>query len=224
MCYTLQIMNDKRPLIVTGLVLFLIIALIGFVIFYLVNFIRGRQSNEQATRDIFPRSSMNVVVVSPAASPASTPSATQVTQQPATGLNSDGTSKTITGNGFQLMIPGNWGVLSCNNSKNLEFSPNDGSDTTVNCTRAVKPVTVLVGINSCAGGQVITLGNVQVRKIVDNNFKTRDGKGTQYHWCTQTSPSLDITHRVGSGTAFSADDFSAAVEQVITTLSVGGGS
>lgn len=221
-------MNDKRPLIVTGLVLLLIIALIGSVIFYLINFIRGRQANEQATRDIFPRTSMNVVVVNPTASPSAIPAATaapaQVAQQPVTGVSSDGTSKTINGSGFQLMVPKNWGVASCSNSQNLELDPYEGNDVTFGCSRAVKPVTLIVGANTCSGGQAVTIGNIQARKIVDNNFVTRDGKGTQYHWCTQTTPSLDITHRVGSGTAFSAEDFSATVEQIISTFTPAAGS
>ncbi len=221
-------MNDKRPLIVTGLVLLLILVLIGGVIFYLINFIRGRQTTEQATRDIFPRSSMNVVIENPSASPQASPAVTTTPNQSpnvqSVGVSNRGNSKIITSQGFQLAVPQNWGTLTCLNSKNFELDPYNAADSTANCVKAIKPVTFLVGKNSCAGGQIVTLGNIQVRKIVDTNFVTRDGRGTQYHWCTQTTPSVDITHRVGTGTAFAKDDFSAAVEQIISTFTLAAGS
>lgn len=226
MWYNFLTMNDKRPLIVTGLVLLLIIVLIGGVIFYLVNFFRSRQDNQQATQDIFPHSSMNVVVVGPDGSPSPTPLASPVTgqanQNTVTGVN--GNSKFINASGVGLSFPTNWGVLTCSNSKNFELDPYNNSDVTVSCAKATKPITILVNKSSCADGQVITLGNTQVRKTVDTNFITREGRGSQYHWCTQTTPSLDITHRVGTGTAFSQDDFSTAVEQMISTFTPAAGS
>src|SRR3982074_2353333 len=113
-------MNDKRPLIVTGAVLLLILILIGGVIFYLINFIRSRQTTDQATRDIFPRSSTNIVVNNPTPSPsanfvrpAATAAPNQVAQQSpnvqSIGVRNSGNSKIITSQGFQLAVPQNWG-------------------------------------------------------------------------------------------------------------------
>lgn len=218
-------MTDKRPLIVTGLVLLLIIALIGGVIFYLINFIKGRQTQE-ASSDIFPKTSMNVVVVTPtpsglvAASP--NPPSTPAAQQSVVGTSSDGNSKTYTGQGFQLTFPKTWGVTTCSNTKHFELDPYNSSDQTIVCSRATKPITVLVGQSSCVGGETAMLGNTQVAKNKDNSFRTRDGNGVQYHWCTKSGVSLDITHRVGSGTAFAQDDYSKAVEQMISTLTTSG--
>src|SRR5581483_2817476 len=138
-------MNDRRPLIVTGLVLLLIIALIGGVIFYLVNFIRSRQDTGEATSNIFPTTSANIVIANPSPSvyPVASTTPNQTAQTPTTGIN--GNSKFINTGSFQLSFPNSWGVLSCSNSKNFELDPYNSTDSTVTCSHATKPVTVLVG-------------------------------------------------------------------------------
>jgi hypothetical protein len=64
-------MSERRTLIVTGIVVVLIIALILGVVWYLINFIRNRQTgSETATSDIFPRSTSSIEVSSaPTSSP-----------------------------------------------------------------------------------------------------------------------------------------------------------
>jgi hypothetical protein len=217
-------MSERRTLIVTGLVLLLIIALVGAVIWYLVGFIRGRQQ-DTATQDLFPQTSANVVVVTPSpttSAVANNPAPTQAPNVQAATVTTSQNNKVYAASNFQFSFAKNWGLTACSNSKNIELDPYNATDTTLACGRAIKPITVLVNQNSCVGGTVVTLGNTQARKVVDTHYVTRDGSGTQYHWCTLSGPQLDITHRVGSGTAFSQDDFSGAVEQMISTLTVSG--
>lgn len=225
-------MQDKKPLIVTGLVLLLILVLVGAVIFYLVSFPRSRQAPE-ATGDLFPRSSFSPVVSpSPGSVTLASPSPV-VSSAPVTGSTgavytnpSNPNQKIYAGSGFQLTYPQNWGILTCSNSQSFEFDPYNSRDQiSIVCNRAVKPVTVQVTRGGCAGGQSVTLGNVQVRESIDNAFNTSAGTGTQYKWCTQTSPTLIFTERVGRGSsAYGRDDFSAQVKQVISSLSFPAGS
>ncbi len=216
-------MEDKRTLVATGLVILLIIVLVGWVVFYLVSFIRGRQMQQEATQDLFPRASVTPTPIESGWSPPSSPS--PVASTAPNPLTVGQNNKTYSGASFQLSFPKDWGLLTCSNSQNFELDPNNPNDQlAVACNLATKPVTFLVGQNSCRGGRLITLGSVRVRKVVNNNFVTANGRGIQYHWCTQTNPSLDITHRVGTGTAFSSQDYSSEVESIIQSLSFPRGS
>ena len=125
------------------------------------------------------------------------------------------------GNGFTLRYPKNWGILTCNNSDNFELDPTNPADQIgVTCERALKPITVIVGKKAQCQGDMVTLGNVKVIKS-----KIMDDNGTDYRWCTQTVPDLDITHRVSKtpSRATSKQDYSAAVEQMISTFTPGSG-
>jgi hypothetical protein len=200
-------MDRKKTLIVTGIVLLIILALIFAAVFYLVRTIQNRQSS---SKTLFPTGSS-----SPAITPSITPtpvSGAQPQPQPQTS------GKVYKGSSFQLNYPVTWGVLTCNNSQNFELDPQSSADQpAVLCDRAVKPITVLVTDNLRCTGETVTMGTHQVIRSQDGN----KGGAVDYRWCVVTSGvDLDITHRANpaGGPATSKEDFSAQIEQMISTL------
>jgi hypothetical protein len=209
---------QRRTLIVTGAVLLIILLIIFGTVFFLIRTIlkpsKGTPTPTPSSRvGLFPTASPEATLpgeVSATSTP--TPAPFNI-NSPATG------SELYNGPTFQFQYPKNWSILTCSNSKNLELDPTGNVDQlNVACDVAQKPVTILVGMSSCSGGQVITLGNISVRKVVGPVLTNLGGSGTQYHWCTESNPALDITHRVGTGRAFSATDHATQVEQVISSL------
>lgn len=210
-------MDDRvRSLIVSTIVLLVILAIIGGVIFYIANLIRTRQSSSNI-RSNSPRGT--IVISSPSPSPASAttslPGTSSTPSQPAN-------TKTYTRLGFQIFYPSNWGLLTCNNSKNFELDPTNSQDElNTTCDFAKKPVTVLVGSNTCVGGQTADKGGVNFTKVVIQTSTGIDSK-----WCTKTAPALEFSHRVSNdgSRATSKQDFSAQIEEVISTLHFGASS
>jgi hypothetical protein len=226
---------QKRTLIITGIVLFVILLIIFGTIFFLIRSFSQRSNSSQTNnnnKSIFPIQTIassnpfpNLTVPSNNSTASPQPSANPSANNQTQNQTASGSTKVYQGSGFAVKYPKDWGLLTCNNSSNFELDPTNPQDQLgVACNRAQKPITVLVGQNSCVGGNIVTLGNIQVRKIVNNSFATAGGSGIEYHWCTQTSPALDITHRVGSGTAFSTQDYATQVEQIISSISFGQGS
>jgi hypothetical protein len=216
-------MENRKSLIVTGFVVLGIILLLFGTVWFLFSFIRGRQ---QVDNDIFAETTPTPIAegVSPSptilgvASPTPLATAGGTSSLPGTGVSGG----KYTGNGFHISYPTNWGVLTCNNSLNLESFELDPLNSTnqlnVRCVEAIKPVTVLVKQNNnCAGviGHSATIGSIEVVKSI-----TKTATGTNYRWCTKTVPSLDITHRVSSESkaAYSTKDYSFDVEQMISTF------
>lgn len=178
-------------LIVTGILSLIILAGVLGLIYYLTVSIRSRKPIS-----IFP---------SPKPSPSE-----QIQRQEIV------TKKTYQGKNFTLSYPKTWSILTCANSQNFEFDPENNTDqNAVQCDRAVKSVTVLVKNTSDCTGDTILLGQVSVVKS-----KTTTGTGVGYRWCTNTKPILDITHRASTagGRATSKNDFSAAIEEMIKTI------
>lgn len=125
----------------------------------------------------------------------------------------------LTGSGFTLSYPENWGVLTCNNSPNFEFDPDNNVDQiNVVCSVATKPISVIVQ-NSLAGcfGETVVVGNHQVVRSV-----TTTSEYVEYQWCTVTNPVLSITHRVSPSASSVASqiDYSAQIENMIGTLQI----
>ena len=134
----------------------------------------------------------------------------------------DPNTKVYSGSGFQVRYPKAWGLLTCSNSSNFELDPTSSADQLkVPCSRATKPITVIVGSKSACPGQVETLGSLRVTKSVDPS-----GGRTDYRWCTQTNPVLDITTRYSTsgGAATATTDYSAQVEQMISGITFATGS
>ncbi len=210
-------MENRRQAVIAVVVIALILLIIGGTVFYLVRSLTGRTNNQRvATVSPVPVSSSLARLPGASPTPASGTSGT---------VNSNGNIKTYNGSGFQIRYPKNWGILTCGNSQNFELDPTNITDQLgVNCNRAVKPVTFLVRANSCGAGQTVNLGGVSAVKTVDQNFVTAAGRGVQYQWCINTTPAVEVTHRVGTGTAFSTQDYSKQVEQIISSFRSGSGS
>lgn len=203
-------MENKKSLIITGVVVLIIIALVITVIYYLIQFIRSRQTATPG--EIFPQAS---VTASPVATgTVNTPTTGAQPTAPQAGL------KTYNGAGFGVQYPQSWGLLTCNNSPHFEFDPSSPSDqANMTCDVAVKPVTVLVGAgNRCSGGEQINLGGNNVTRVKDASSGSVD-----YTWCVNGPTYLEFSHRVspnGTG-AYSSQDYSTQVEQIISNLRFG---
>lgn len=152
------------------------------------------------------------LTVSPTTTPTPTPSFTS--SLPNTGIAN---SKTFFGQGFSLQYPSSWGLLTCINSPNFEFNPQDKTNQMgAICSFATQPITVLVSsnLNGCFGENV-NLGTVSVIRGTSTATNL-----TTHQWCTLTQPVLKVSHRVSllPVTASSQTDFSSDIEAVISTL------
>lgn len=204
-------MDDRtRTLIITTLVLLIIIALIGGIIFYVTRIIRGRQVPRTASTSS-PQGTIRMVSPSPTTTPSTTqaPSSPQGTPRTQT---LPANTKRFKSSGFELVYPQNWGILTCNNSKNIELDPNSNVDQiNVVCDYAQKPITILINGSNCQGETISKGGITSVKSVGDFNG------GKEYKWCTKTTPSLEITHRVNpnGGRATSKEDVSTQIEDIV---------
>lgn len=208
-------MEDRRSVIISAIIGILVLALIIGVIIYLIRFITNRPPTNPTPT---PRPS---VTVRPSNQPTPTASQNPNPDPTVPGATTPPTTDTkkYPGSGFEINYPANWGILTCNNSANFEFDPTNPADFKgVACEYALKPITILVGSNSCQDGESVTKGGVSFTKI-----KKTTSTGVNYKWCTQTTPALEITHRVSSqdGRAKSTQDFSAQVEELISRIRFG---
>lgn len=195
-------MDQKTKLTIIGGAALLIIAIVFVTIFYF-----GRASRTTTGPGDSGTNPLDQLPTTAAPSVSPLPGVTGGSAQ----------GKMLVGKGFSLTYPNNWGVLTCSNSQNFEFDPTSNADVrNVKCDTAVKPVTVIVTNQLSCTGDTVNFGNNKVTKS-----KAATATGTNYRWCVAVGNiGLDITHRVSSaGTqATSKDDFSAQVEQIITTV------
>ncbi len=207
-------MEQRRAVIVAiAIALLVALAIIGTIVF-LSNFLRNKSTS--TNRTVVSSSAEPVVMATAEASatPATSGSATASAVAPAN-------TKSTTVGGYTGFYPNTWGVLSCSNSENIEFDPN-GTDSTVACNYAKKPITVIVAKTLNCKGEEVTLGNNTVIKS-----KAMLSHEVRYRWCVKgADTNLDITHRVTDSnlSAASKEDFSAQVEQFISTLTFPRGS
>lgn len=208
--------DQRRSLIATAVVTLFILGLIVALVLFLVRFVQNRQKTQTGS---------NITVKttpSPSAFPnSSNPNLNQSTSPATGGSNLDQNSNLYSGGGFTFKYPKNWGLLTCNNSQNIELDPGSSTDMLkFPCERAIKSVTVLVGTNPSCNGDIVNLGNIRAvkSKLIDDN-------GVDYRWCTNTNPTLDITHRYSKtpSRATSLQDYSAQVEEIIKSLTFGSG-
>lgn len=225
--------QQQRSLVFTAAVGLIILAIIVGSIYYLVKFIQGRvaTSRQSPTPTVqefaegTPSGSIQddqIITISPAPQGQVPAQAQTQPQSQSQAAGNPGPDKKVYNAGdFQLVYPKNWGMLSCNNSKNVELDPSTQVDAKVACDTATKPVTILVGDVSGCEGETQKIGNVDVVKSQDT-----DGNYTRYQWCTKTSPVFNITHRVSQGgeRATSKQDFSKQIEEMIANLSFSRGS
>lgn len=202
-------MEDRKTLIVAGVIAVIALVLLGGLIFYLVKAFVGGSSSSSSTT--------NITTSSPIPNTGYTPSqGNQASPAPSN-------TKTYNGSNFQLSYPSSWGLLTCSNSANFELDPTSGVDQKIGCTEAIKPVTIMVGNSLGCGGTTMSLGNNSVLYS-----KQTDSNGyISYQWCTQNSPEvINFTERVSPNNdkATSVRDYSTEVQQIISSLKFGGGS
>lgn len=123
----------------------------------------------------------------------------------------------LSGPGFTLNYPINWGLVTCTNSPNFEFVPNAGFyQTQIFCSVAQQPITVIVSNNlSGCSGERVMIGNVQVLRST-----ITQADRTVHQWCTLTNPVLKITNRISTSAApaSSSIDYSVEIEVMIASL------
>ncbi|MBI2022201.1 hypothetical protein HYS93_04990 [Candidatus Daviesbacteria bacterium] len=195
--------DQQRSLLATGIVLVVILTIIIGSIYFVFQMFQGKKVTKAS---VAPSASVAPIKVAE-----STPSASA---RPSTPPN----TKSYKINSLQIHYPKSWGLLTCRNSKNIEFDPTNSTDQlNVLCDVALKPITILVGSSNCQG-QTIDLSGVSVVKS-----KTTSSNGVSYKWCTKTNPALEISHRVSStgSRAASIQDFSAQIEQMIVNSFAG---
>ncbi len=201
---------ERKSLVATALVGLVVLSIIIGSIYYLIQFIRNRNTTNVADTQI---------------SATATPSpvgdvAVDVNQGNTAPVSSD--FKTFNAGDFQMAYPKNWGILTCSNSSNIEIDPTNGQDNLkVTCSVASKPVTIIKDATGCANGETVDLGSFKVART-----KANEGNYVRYEWCTKTVPALYITHRVSNdgSPATSKEDFSKQVEDMIAKLSFVRGS
>lgn len=213
--------QQQRSLFFTAAVGLIILAIIVGSVYYLVKFIQSRVASSRQS----PQASVEIIAQASGSPEGGSVQGEQIFGAspgiiPQTG-NLPADKKIYNSGSFQLIYPKNWGILTCNNSKNIELDPLSSSDNKITCESAVKPITVLLdNINGCEGENK-KIGNTWVVKS-----KKVDGGYTLYRWCTKTDPVLNITHRVSKGgeKAVSPDDYSGQIEEMILKLTFVRGS
>lgn len=215
-------MEQRGPLLVTGLVILLILGIIAGTIYYL-----GRNSRRAATSSPTPTPFQQNLETPQGGSPLTVPNTGAVprpTNVPASPQPANANNKIYTGTGFRMEYPKNWGILTCNNSANIEFDPMSANDQrNLACDLALKPITVLVNKSgSGCDGTLANLGGNQFYKT-----RTASGENINYRWCMKVVPFLDVTHRVSKTNpqlrATSKDDFAAQIEMMLQSLRTGSG-
>lgn len=202
-------MSQRSILVVLGTAIAVILAAVLGIAFYTGQIAkRGNRPTNTSTNQASPSPTTEARLPVSSPTPATPP--TQVSAN----------SKAYTGPGFSLQYPKTWGVLKCNNSSNFEFDPTNPADQLgVNCDFAVKPITILVSNNLQCSGESSRIGGNNIIKTK----KARNGGDIDYKWCAGVGSGkvgLEVTHRVSQtgSRATSKEDFSQAIEQMISTL------
>lgn len=222
--------QQQRSLIFTAAVGLIILAIIVGSIYYLVKFIQSRvASNRQAPQ----ASVVSIGSDSPNAEGSNAAGQFQANQTPqssisrtvpqtAGAINVSGDKKIYNAGNFQLTYPKTWGILNCLNSNHFELDPVNSADSKIICSKAIKPITILVDeIDKCTGNNT-KIGNIEIIKSKKVDI---DGY-TAYQWCTKTDPVLNITHRVSKNgeQATAQNDYSSQIEDMISKLTFAHGS
>lgn len=196
-----------KTIVFTIISVILIAAILGGVFYLLKNSKQLNFSSKEA-------SVVNLPVIQGSSTP--TPENINPSQSQATVVIQN--TKTYQGQNFVLKYPASWGILTCSNSKNIEFDPYNKADL-INypCDSAIKPITVLVSNQpAVCPGDIVKIGNNTVTKS-----KTETANWLKNRWClNKNNVYLDITNRIAptgiKGT--SKDDFSKQIEQIISAL------
>ncbi len=212
-------MSQGRSLLIVGVIALLVLAIVLGTIFYLTQAFKSNSTNSShpiVTSSSKPAASSNAEapITTNTVTPAPSPLVTQ---------SIDPNFKIYNGEGFQFQYPKNWGLLTCSNSKNIEFDPTNSTDQlNVRCGQAVKPITILVNSSAGCSGPAVNVGTIPVLR---HTHTYNDGQ-KDYVWCTQLQPLLNISTRTSQNgsRATSPIDYSTQVEQLISTIHYGASS
>jgi hypothetical protein len=208
-------MEQKKTLIVTGLIILIVLGLLFGGVYYLIRSIQSRQA---ASNTNIPVASTTPFATTPGALTQTSPSPRGTNTTPgATTAPTNTNPNAYKGPGFEATIPNNWGVLTCTNSQNFELDPYNNAKQSVACDRAVKPVTIIVARSANCQGETVNMGS---NRVVRSSSGTKGGE-IDYRWCVMGSNTvLDITHRSSpaGSPASSKDDFSTQIEQMISNI------
>lgn len=209
-----QMEITTKTIIFAVITVILIAAILGGIFYLLKN---AKQLNVNNKTDLLSKLQTVSSSPTPAIPTEQIPSSQNLTQQSVTPTEN---IKVYQGQNFVLRYPGTWGIVTCNNSQNIEFDPYNKNDLkNYSCDTALKPITILVSKQpvSCFG-ENIKIGNLAVIRS-----KTETANWMKNRWCiNKNGMSLDITNRVtpngirGTG----KDDFSKQIEQIINTTSI----
>lgn len=200
----------SKTIIFTIISVILVAAILGGVFYLLKNSKQLNFGNKQASISGLPVIQLSPTPTAGAGSVAQNQTTLPIT--PASG------TKTYQGQDFILKYPDNWGILTCSDSRNIEFDPYNKNDL-INypCDSAIKPITVLVNNQqSICPGEVVKIGNNNATKS-----KTETAYWTTSRWClSKNGVSLDITNRVAPTgiTGTGKDDFSKQIEQIVSSI------
>lgn len=199
-------MDQKPRLIIVGVAALIALAVVSAVAIFIGRAVRENAPTAEGGLDSLSRLPVQVA-------PSTSPTPSLPTDQPPL-------FKVYQGLGFSLLYPYKWGLLSCTNSQNIEFDPENSNDFRGACDVAVKPVTILVADRLDCPGETVTIGGYQIKK-----FKTSGQNGDiDYRWCLSVGgKNLDITHRVStSGSrATTKEDLSEQIERMISNIGLG---
>lgn len=195
-----------RTIIFAVITVILIAAILGGIFYLLKN---AKQLNINNKVDLL--SKLQIISSSP------TPTVQNSAQPPVVSTED---TKIYQGRDVVLRYPLNWGIVTCNNSQNIELDPYNKSDLkNYSCDEALKPITIIVSKQpvSCPGE------NVPIGSITVTRSKIETANWTKNRWCiNKNGMSLDITNRVAptgrKGTG--KDDFSKQIEQIISTTQI----
>ncbi len=202
-------MEITTKTIIFAVVSILLIAAILGGIFYLLK--NAKQLN--IGKDIGSLSKLQIISSSPTPTISSLPQ--NLDQQ---SVVSSEDTKSYQGRNFVFHYPKNWGIVTCNDTQNIEFDPYNKNDLkNFACDVAIKPITIIVGKEPfVCPGENLKIGNSNV--VVS---KTETANWVKNRWCVnKDGVNLDITNRVAptglQGTG--KDDFSKQIEQIINSL------
>ncbi|MCL4366804.1 hypothetical protein M1563_01400 [Patescibacteria group bacterium] len=224
-------MDQRTRQIMVGALAVFIVVVIAAIIYYLTKTTLPGSSTQTAAVVtpppfyVTPSPFANLGTTSNIASNGATlPSGSTNTTAPLQGTGSLAGTKIYNRDNFTIYYPETWGLLTCSNSKNIEFDPTSNQDLPqVVCNIAVKPITVLVSSQLSCSGTTTKIGGYTVVK----SSVTKDDGITTNRWCVDLGVTkLDITDRVAAtgARATATQDYSSQIEQLIQNIKVAGAS
>lgn len=198
--------------IILAVISVILIAVILSGVFYLL---KNSKQIISTNKNSNPLARLGVITNNPTPTSTPIPTPTVANNQVSAALVN---TKIYQGRNVTFKYPQKWGILTCNNSQNLELDPYNSTDfKNYACDRSIKPITIIVSnsVLSCLG-ETVKIGNNAVIKQI-----TETANWLKNRWCVnKNGVSLDITNRVNPTgiTGTGKDNFSPEIEKIISSL------